>query len=453
MNTDTVQLLAAALEALNGWQSSYGAQAPDSSLNSGSPDVEKILLQLAEKLTGNYPFHHSSYAGQMLKPPHPIAWAAYALAMAVNPNNHALDGGPPTSALEKEVIAILAKMVGYADGYMGHLTSSGTIANLEALWVARCLHPGKAIAFSSAAHYTHRRMCEVLGIEAIEIATDVTGVMDVAALQSVLPRVGTVVVTLGTTGLGCVEPLHTILTLCHAAGVRVHVDAAYGGFFKLLVGTGMIDDSAWMTTAKADSIVIDPHKHGLQPYGCGCVLFQDAAVGRFYKHDSPYTYFSSAELHLGEISLECSRAGASAAALWATLQLLPLTRAGLGAVLAQCRRAALAFHAALAAGAAYIPLGEPSLDILAYYPAVEVRSLSAISAASQRVFAAGMQLPPNSGFHLSLYTMDAEAFSLLHPGYEKDAAQVTILRSVLLKPEHATFVPELVARLERAATV
>jgi tyrosine decarboxylase/aspartate 1-decarboxylase len=85
---------------------------------------------------------------------------------------------------------------------------------------------------------------------------------------------------------------------------------------------------AYLATAEADSLVIDPHKHGLQPYGCGCVLFRDPAVGRFYKHDSPYTYFTSKELHLGEISLECSRAGAAAVALWATQQLLPLTPGG-----------------------------------------------------------------------------------------------------------------------------
>src|SRR5882724_4321942 len=47
-------------------------------------------------------------------------------------------------------------------------------------------------------------------------------------------------------------------------------------------------------------------------------VLRDPAVGRLYKHDSPYTYFSSAELHLGEISLGCSRPGAAAAALWAT---------------------------------------------------------------------------------------------------------------------------------------
>ncbi len=71
-------------------------------------------------------------------------------------------------------------------------------------------------------------------------------------------------------------------------------------------------------------------------------LFRDAAVVRFYKHDSPFTYFTSNDLHLGEISLECSRAGAAAAALWTTLKCFPLdATAGLGAVLRKNRQAAL----------------------------------------------------------------------------------------------------------------
>ena len=107
------------------------------------------------------------------------------------------------------------------------------------------------------------------------------------------------------------------------------MDGAYGGYFRLIPEA--LDEPArraFAAIGEADSIVIDPHKHGLQPYGCGCVLFRDPAVGRFYKHDSPYTYFTSKQLHLGEISLECSRAGAAAVALWATQQLLPLTPGG-----------------------------------------------------------------------------------------------------------------------------
>src|ERR1019366_404562 len=156
--------------------------------------------------------------------------------------------------------------------------------------------------------------------------------------------VGTVVVTLGTTAIGAVDPLDRILALKERYGFRVHVDAAYGGYFQLIPeALESPARRAFAGVSGADSLVIDPHKHGLQPYGCGCVLFRDPSVGRFYKHDSPYTYFTSTQLHLhpseqkslaggpvhlGEISLECSRAGAAAVALWATQQLLPLTPGG-----------------------------------------------------------------------------------------------------------------------------
>src|SRR6202020_3634180 len=123
--------------------------------------------------------------------------------------------------------------------------------------------------------------------------------------------------------------------------------------------------AAFARIGEVDSIVIDPHKHGLQPYGCGCVLFRDPNVGRLYKHDSPYTYFSSAELHLGEISLECSRPGAAAAALWATQRLLPLQRGGdFARGLERSREAALALYKKLHAGDKFIPAFEPELDIV-----------------------------------------------------------------------------------------
>ena len=78
----------------------------------------------------------------MLKPPHPVARAAYALAMKINPNNHARDGGRASSAMEVEAVREIAGMFGWTE-FLGHLTSSGTIANLEALWMAGQLAPGE----------------------------------------------------------------------------------------------------------------------------------------------------------------------------------------------------------------------------------------------------------------------------------------------------------------------
>ena len=70
----------------------------------------EVLTATAKRLQDNYPYFHPLYAGQMLKPPHPVAQLAYALAMTINPNNHALDGGRATSAMEKEAVAQLAQL-------------------------------------------------------------------------------------------------------------------------------------------------------------------------------------------------------------------------------------------------------------------------------------------------------------------------------------------------------
>ncbi len=297
-----------------------------------APEMERIaeaLNETAERLHDNYPYFHPMYVGQMLKPPHPVARLAYALAMWINPNNHALDGGRATSAMEKEAVAEIAAMFGWKE-FLGHLCGGGTMANLEALWVASQVHPGKKILASEQAHYTHKRISAVLQLQFEGVACDARGRMDMTALGKRVVRgdVGTVVATMGTTATGSVDPLPEILALREKHGFRVHADAAYGGYFVLTENLGEEATKSFARIGAADSIVIDPHKHGLQPYGCGCVLFRDPSAGRFYKHDSPYTYFSSAELHLGEISLECSRPGAAAAALWTTQKLLPLARGG-----------------------------------------------------------------------------------------------------------------------------
>jgi len=129
----------------------------------GEPAGE-VLAAVAERLQDNFPYHHPLYAGQMLKPPHPLAREAYHLAMRLNPNNHALDGGRASSLMEKEAVAELAAMIGWPD-HLGHLTSGGTMANLEALWVSRQLHPDRLVCGSTHAHYTHERISGVLGVE------------------------------------------------------------------------------------------------------------------------------------------------------------------------------------------------------------------------------------------------------------------------------------------------
>ena len=405
-----------------------------------------VLLATAARLQDNYPYFHPLYAGQMLKPPHPVARLAYSLAMFLNPNNHALDGGRATSAMEKEAVAELAAMFGWRT-FLGHLCGGGTMANLEALWVAAQLHPEKTILASDQAHYTHRRMSSLLRVEFDSIPCDNRGRMDTNALSKRLARgdVGTVVVTLGTTATGSVDPLPAILELKSKHAFRIHVDGAYGGYFVLARNLASPARAAFDCIGEADSIVIDPHKHGLQPYGCGCVLVRDPAAGRFYKHDSPFTYFSSAELHLGEISLECSRPGAAAAALWATQKLLPLSVGGeFARGLERGREAALLFHQELESDGRFVPAFEPELDILVYAP--RAATLAESSARSRRIFDAAAK----RGLHLALAELPAAIWDGRDLAPCADRPTVTCLRSVLMKPEHFDWLDAIWERLHLA---
>lgn len=447
--TDLSAWLPKAVEANARWMAQFGSFDQHPSLAVPDDALAEAFGRLAERLTDNYPFGHPRYVGQMLKPPHPAAVLGYVSAMLINPNNHALDGGPATAAMEKDIMARLAAMFGLRE-HLGHLTSSGTIANLEALWVARESHPGRAIAYSADAHYTHSRMCQVIGVEGVKVATDAAGRMDLADLERALSHgtIGTVVATLGTTGLGAIDPLPQIVELARAHGARVHVDTAYGGFFALIADDSPdgVARAPYAAIADVDSVVVDPHKHGLQPYGCGAVLFADPSVGRFYVHDSPYTYFSSDELHLGEISLECSRAGAAAAALWLTLEVIPLTDAGLGQVLRANRRGALKWADLLGSSGALAAYQQPELDIVTYFP--RRASMSEVDAASQALFSAAGDLPPAEQIDLATYAVTGPALAARGHDITADVPTARINRSTVMKPESAEIIGEIHRRLE-----
>ena len=405
-----------------------------------------MLNEVAERLKDNYPYGDPLYAGQMLKPPHEVARRAYEMALKINPNNHALDGGRASSAMEKEAVAALAKMIGW-DTHLGHICGGGTMANLEALWIAGQLHPHKTILASTQAHYTHQRIAGVLGLPFETIPCDRRGRMDVPALARRLAagNVGTVVATLGTTATGAVDPLADILKLREKHDFRIHVDAAYGGYFLLVGSLEAETRRAFERMGEAASVVIDPHKHGLQPYGCGCVMFRDPSVGRLYYHDSPYTYYTSKEMHLGEIALECSRPGAAAVALWATQRLFPLVPDGeFARGLADGRAAALALYERIKQDRRFVTGSPPELDIIVWAP--RAKRISDASALTQRIFDEAAR----RNLHLALVTLPVHLIDVQE--MQRDRDSIICLRSVLMKPEHRAWIDRIWTILEDATS-
>jgi hypothetical protein len=155
-------------------------------------------------------------------------------------------------------------------------------------------------------------------------------------------------------------------------------------------------------------------------------------------------------VHLGEISLECSRAGASAVALWATQQLLPLTPGGEFARGLACgRAAALELDRRLRGDGRFEPLaaGPPELDIVVWK--VKAETAERASELAQRVFAACAA----RDLHLALVQLPLPWFQPADCAARGvETGLVTCLRSVLMKPEHEVWLDRIWERLTAACT-
>lgn len=411
-----------------------GLQPPDN-----DPRLPVVLAALQRRLGHQLPQASSGFAAHMSRPPHGLAWLAQALASALQPNNHNRDAGAACTVMEIEAIQALGRLVGWPAA-MGHLCSGGTVANLEALWVLRERGTGGSVVLATdQAHYAHARNARLLGLRLDVVAADAAGRWDVPALAQRLAQgdVGTVIATVGTTALGAVDDLAAIVALQQVHGFQLQVDAAYGGYHGLAAGLPDAVRAAFEAMSQADAVVIDPHKHGLQPLGCAAVLYRDAAVREVFAHEAPYCYFDEAGHgegrgpsdgpgvhHLGQLGLECSRAGATAAALWATLQWVPLTPHGrFAASLGQGVAAAQRWHAWLRHDASWVAGPAPALDIVTWvpvgpsWPAMSRRARAVREQAARR------------GLHLGLVQLPARLFG---PAAATDA--VTALRAVWMKP-------------------
>ncbi|HET7042590.1 MAG TPA: pyridoxal-dependent decarboxylase, partial [Gemmatimonadales bacterium] len=106
-----------------------------------SGTLRQELSALLARLKQDLPFFSGRYIGHMLYEQTLAAQIGYFAAMLYNPNNVSSESSPATTPLELEVAADLARMVGYTpERAWGHLTSGGTLANFEALWIARSTH-------------------------------------------------------------------------------------------------------------------------------------------------------------------------------------------------------------------------------------------------------------------------------------------------------------------------
>jgi aromatic-L-amino-acid decarboxylase len=230
--------------------------------------------------------------------------------------------GPAAVAIEENVTRWLCDLFDYPQGSQGVLTTGGSLANLSAVVTARHGRLGEDFSdgvyyVSEQAHASVTKAATIAGFSRKNlrlVPTDAELRMDADALAELVAedrqsglRPFLVVPSAGTTNTGAIDPLADVAAIAEREGLWMHVDAAYGGFFRLT------DRGRDLLTGveRSDSVTLDPHKGLFLPYGTGALVARDAQAlhdahyeGAAYLQDLP----PSGELpNYSEYSLELSR--------------------------------------------------------------------------------------------------------------------------------------------------
>ncbi|MDE2200042.1 MAG: cytochrome D ubiquinol oxidase subunit I [Rhodospirillales bacterium] len=333
-------------------------------------DFQRLVRPYA---TGN---RHPRFMGWVHGGGTPIGMLAEMLAAGLNANLGGRDHAP--IAVERQVIAWAAAMLGLPADASGVLVTGTSIANFIGVVVARTAMLGRGVradglqgaplvAYASqAAHGCLPRAMDMagLGMAALRmIGCDARGRIDVAALAARIAEDRAagcipflVAGTAGTVDIGAVDNLAALAALCAREKLWFHVDGAFGAMAMLSPALRPMLDGI----EAADSVAFDFHKWAQVPYDAGCILVREASrQSDAFAAEAAYLAREKRGLAGGhpwpcDFGPDLSR-GFRALKVWMTLKTYGADR--LGQVVAQC----CALAAALAARVA----DEPELELLA----------------------------------------------------------------------------------------
>jgi glutamate/tyrosine decarboxylase-like PLP-dependent enzyme len=231
---------------------------------------------------------------------------------------------PGAVRMENMLIRWMNDLVGYPAQASGNLTTSGSLANMIAMVVARdgkniksADVPRSVIYLSKQAHHSVDKGIRVAGLgECIVRFVPIDDKLRIisAELEKLVQNDKAaglnpflVVASAGTTDVGAIDPLVEIGAIAKRHDLWYHIDAAYGGFF-ILTDEGK---EKLRGLELSDSLIIDPHKGLFLPYGLGVVLVNDVEnLKRSFRFDAHYMQDAFAgpdEISPAEISPELTK--------------------------------------------------------------------------------------------------------------------------------------------------
>lgn len=454
------------------WRQSF--YKDDTSLYKGKPSVspglEKELADFLDRSSRSLPYFHPRYAAQMVKDPSIPTVLGYIAFMLSNPNNHAYEGGPVTTEMEMEVVDLMLKMAGFETGW-GHLSSGGSLANMEALWAARDFYKEGYVYFSEVSHYSWKRICQILAVKDYkEIPADQFFRMNTDILEDELKKNKAMLVmaNLGSTGTGSIDNIERLLELKKKYDFHLHVDAAYGGFVRSVILGNSYEVLPYSREEmslseytyrqlkllkEADSITVDPHKHGLISYGAGAVLYKNEELRSVLLNTAPYTYHKQDKPNIGMFSLEGSRPGAMAAACYLTYKVMPPMNSGMGQLVINSLSASRKFYELVEASESLINLNTPDLDINCFYVRTDDKDISELNKKTLEIYKRLSVEAAEPEFIISKFVIPPHLAKVVLPDFtNRNNENLSALRAVFMKHWPALddfyYIKELVRLLE-----
>jgi tyrosine decarboxylase/aspartate 1-decarboxylase len=287
---------------------------------------EEVLKLLRAAQAGDLSYKDGRILGSMCTQPHAFAKEAFSMFIETNLGDSGLFSG--TKGLEEGVISSIAELQGLKSAG-GLVVTGGSEANIIALWAARNKTNKKKVILPDTAHFSLDKACNLLGLEVDRAKVNEEKRADIKDVESRIDGDTCAIVGVaGSTEYGTVDDIEALSKLADENDLFLHVDAAFGGFVLPFLKELGYPTQFDLSLKGIETITLDPHKMGLVPIPCGCILFKDKATMRFIETAAPY--LTQKKQH----SIVGTRTGASAASAFAVFK--HLGKAGYRKIVKEC---------------------------------------------------------------------------------------------------------------------